>query len=521
VLRVHRKRRLLESVLLAYREGDLHECIQRVRTLVEAAPDVTAARYLLASLYAHTDNGRLALVHYRKLLEPFVARGDLFRAIAIQKRIESFEKAPAPNPDRWVALQTQLRAHGVPYLVAVPGGSGRPWIEAQFLALPRVWFVRVAEETRVELIEAGVADIEGGTVWEVLAGRLRWSFALPDGRASSEVIAAEGDAITIDPDLARRAQVTFVPELPVESLRFDPGLARELRGTFASLAPLTAATAGGFTTEVRALLPSRPRPQADLDVSPPPPASATGSEPRRLLPPGTGSASGTDRDTGEWVEFGVVALTGAAGEAPHVPGSEPGADAGPAPEAGESRERTVELPPHGAEAQTKRGRPRVERPGPVEMGDGLIVPPIADPFAAPIQDLGEPIERRRGSRVAVSFQSRMALLGLKGSRLAPVHGQLTDLSPSGLGMRFPKQALWRARTALADAVVAVELDVPEHGEPLRVAAQVRWIEIDDHADEARLGLEFVLMTEPDRRRIAGALAAAPLPTLSEATDESG
>jgi len=57
------KPRLLELVLDAYREGDLHECIRLVRTLVGAAPQATAPRQLLAALFSSTGNGRQALAH--------------------------------------------------------------------------------------------------------------------------------------------------------------------------------------------------------------------------------------------------------------------------------------------------------------------------------------------------------------------------------------------------------------------------------------------------------------------------
>ena len=57
--------------------------------------------------------------------------------------------------------------------------------------------------------------------------------------------------------------------------------------------------------------------------------------------------------------------------------------------------------------------------------------------------------------------------------------------------------------------MAVELDLPGAAGPLRVAGQVRWLEVDDDGGEARIGIEFVLMTEPDRRRIAGTLASSP------------
>jgi hypothetical protein len=71
-------------VLDAYREGDLDESIRLVRTLVEAAPQATAPRQLLASLFASTSNGRQALAHYRRLLPQAVARGEVIRSVAFQ-----------------------------------------------------------------------------------------------------------------------------------------------------------------------------------------------------------------------------------------------------------------------------------------------------------------------------------------------------------------------------------------------------------------------------------------------------
>ena len=96
---VHSKHTLLERVLDAYRNGDLEECIRRVRTLVEAAPMATAPRQLLASVYAQAGNQRLALAHYRKLLPAAISRGEVFVALAIQKQIDSLEPPESlPEP---------------------------------------------------------------------------------------------------------------------------------------------------------------------------------------------------------------------------------------------------------------------------------------------------------------------------------------------------------------------------------------------------------------------------------------
>lgn len=183
------KARLLELVLEAYREGDLDECIRLVRTLVEAAPQATAPRQLLAALFVSTGNGRLALAQYKRLLPEAVARGEVIRAIAFQKQIDIYESPESLGPGRWMSLQRQLRERGLPMHADTPGTLGRPWNEAQLLALPRAWFERIAAETRFEILglEQRAVDVEAGTVWEVLAGRMRWSFALPDGRGKSVV----------------------------------------------------------------------------------------------------------------------------------------------------------------------------------------------------------------------------------------------------------------------------------------------------------------------------------------------
>src|SRR2546428_51407 len=69
------EQRLLQQVIDAHRGGDLDECVRWVRTLVYAAPLATAPRHLLASLYSLTGAHRLALLHYRRLLPPALAKG--------------------------------------------------------------------------------------------------------------------------------------------------------------------------------------------------------------------------------------------------------------------------------------------------------------------------------------------------------------------------------------------------------------------------------------------------------------
>ncbi|MGH7731031.1 MAG: PilZ domain-containing protein [Candidatus Eiseniibacteriota bacterium] len=559
------KPRVLEQVLDAYREGDLDECIRLVRTLVEAAPQATAPRQLLAALFASTGNGRQALAHYRRLLPLAVARGEVIRSIAFQKQIDVYEQPEGLAPGRWPTLQRQLREKGLPFIGEAPGGAGRPWTESQLLALPRAWFERIAADTRFEIVglEPRALDVEAGTVWEVLAGRVRWSFALPDGRASAESLAAEGDAVHVDPVLARTARVSLVPELPVEALRFEAELARDLKLALTAGLHVTATAVAGLTHETRALLPIRPRRREDLDDLPRAPLPNAGTEPLQLPPPSeAGEPASVAGDGAGWVEFGVLSLSetpassdpdapgsdGASGTTPSPPeagaGTEPPSHAKPEPEP------SLDLPPvepqpslegAGSTGEFDRDRPAVvsgvpteeesipaglepaDRPAeeadvpaplgtpePVDAAEPFLVASGPDPFAATIGDPETQVERRRHPRVSVSLASRLALLRLTGSRVTPVEGQLADLSTSGFSIRFSGQGLGPSRGALVDAVVAVDLDLPGPRGALRLAAQVRWLEVDEAKDEVRLGIEFVLLTEPDRRRIAGTLAQAAL-----------
>ena len=589
------KPRVLEMVLDAYREGDLDESIRLVRTLVEAAPQATAPRQLLAALFASNGNGRQALAHYRRLLPQAVSRGEVIRSVAFQKQIDVYEQPDALAPGRWLTLQKQLREHGLPFLAEAPGGAGRPWTEAQLLALPRAWFERIAAETRFEILglEPRMLDVDAGTVWEILAGRMLWSFALPDGRASAESLAAEGDAVHVDPGLARTARVSLLPELPVEALRFEAALARDLRLALTAGLHVTS-TGAELTEETRALLPIRPRRREDLDDAPRVPLPNASTEPLRLPTP----AEEPERpvpvagDSSGWVDFGMVSLTetpvaaggdggspaasdpsdgsersATGGDAPapdgapeaipvsgpHEPavsGSE-GMASGPASHSIPDRERIIDLPPFeaepvGASAQSpdEAGSDRpADEPGassaqeghgpgapgwvdheaeeagiaasqdlpePAESAEVYMLSSAHDPFATSIGEPEQQVERRRHPRVSVSLASRLALLRLTGSRVTPVEGRLNDLSTSGFSIRFASTELGDSRAALADAVVAVDLDVPGPHGGLRLAAQVRWLECDEGGDEVRLGIEFVLLTEPDRRRIAGTLAAAAL-----------
>ncbi|TMQ73420.1 MAG: hypothetical protein E6K81_04710 [Candidatus Eisenbacteria bacterium] len=517
------EQRLLKQVIAAHREGDLDECVRWVRTLVYAAPLATAPRHLLASLYMLTGEHRLALLHYRRLLSPAIENGEVFRSIALQKQIDDLLPARSLDSARWVSMRTRLRAHGVPPLPGSASSVGRPWLEAQFLGLSRAWFERVVTEGRTEVVGVGVApEVVGvATVWEVVAGRLPWSYTLPDGRENPRAEAAEGDAIHIPSPIVEQLRVSFFPDLPVELLRFDAAMAAELRHELAlrrgqgaagearpahQLGPAHAA----WTTRVQELAGARPKPTEE-----------TGPKVLGLPSPGVAPPSEPSDSTGDWLESGQIAL-------PDGPEATDG-DRAPAPPAADdtstNRRSPVEPSPEptlaaapperrvSARARRRRKR-RASALGPVaEANAGSVEPRAKGRFAGSIpapEPAAPGSERRRHPRVAVSFETRVALLRLRGSRVPPLRGELIDLSSSGLGLRVDRRGLGAAGGALAQAVVAVELDVPGPGGPLQVAGQVRRIEVDEARDEARIGIEFLLMTEPDRRRVSATIAGVAL-----------
>jgi hypothetical protein len=137
--------------------------------------------------------------------------------------------------------------------------------------------------------------------------------------------------------------------------------------------------------------------------------------------------------------------------------------------------------------------------------------PVPDPIAEPLVASGAPTERRRSNRVSVAFDTRIAMLGIAGTRVAPFAGRLFDLSPAGMGVGFPRGDLRQVRGHLEGALLTVELQLPGDPEPLPLTARVRWVSIEPGGDadsDARIGLEFVLVRARDRARIQELLIRA-------------
>ncbi len=173
------------------------------------------------------------------------------------------------------------------------------------------------------------------------------------------------------------------------------------------------------------------------------------------------------------------------------------------PGAGPDAASTRPARPAGAVKPATRAAPgarRVERP-------------VPDPVAEPMLAVNAPIERRRGTRVTVAFESRVALLGVAGNRVAPFGGRLVDLSPAGMGVGFPPGELRHLRDALEGALITIELKLPGRGAPLGLTARVRWVSFEPQGVSggdglARLGLEFVLLSARARARIREVLIHA-------------
>lgn len=178
-----------------------------------------------------------------------------------------------------------------------------------------------------------------------------------------------------------------------------------------------------------------------------------------------------------------------------VPGDEPGPAAGsPANAAGGAE-------PGTSNPQSPTPRTRVARP-------------VPDPKLEPTVAVGAPFDRRRETRVSVTLESRAALIGLAGSRVAPFAGRLFDLSPSGVGLGFPRAELLPARELLEGALVTVDISLPDGEPPLRMTSRVRWVRLAPRGDRpgaddmGEMGLEFVLVNAREHARIQNALIAA-------------
>jgi hypothetical protein len=167
-----------------------------------------------------------------------------------------------------------------------------------------------------------------------------------------------------------------------------------------------------------------------------------------------------------------------------------------------------------APAKAAGGSGAAGAPAPRTAEASRAARPVPDPTLEPTVAVSAPFERRRETRVSVAFESRVAMLGLAGSRVAPFAGRLFNLSPSGVGLGFPRAELMPVRETLEGSLLAVEIQLSDGEAPVRLMSRVRWVQLAPQVsgappeDVGYLGLEFILLNARDHARIQNALIAA-------------
>jgi hypothetical protein len=467
-----------QRVVEAYRNEDWHDCIRRIRPLVEADPFALSLRQLLARLYIRVGNPRLALLQYERLLPLAIGKRDLFRALAVQKHLDQMQASGTPHQDRFLAMHRWFCSLGPAGASAdSPGGKAGA---LALLRLPAERFANAAEACVLETLDLEPSDVEArpGTCWVVTSGRLRWSIVEPEGGPAGETLVEEGSSIAIDSAAGDPVRLRFVPELPTDCLRFDPEIATALVGS----------------DEIEAGQPA-------VEVEAPAPPVAETAECDREPAPGLAFAAACDAPAADSDAPCVAAEASVAREQPA--GSPEPALAAPSPEPAAAADTTKPAPP-----------PR----------------PMPDRFAEPCLAVGVPFDSRNETRVAISVHSRVVLLGLVGTRVAPLTGTLVDLNARGACCRFSKAELRYARDVLENALVNLRLILPGAAEPVALVAEVRWAEPEEAGPGAseesgrRVGLEFRFVAERDQALIrefleragsaAGGSAAEPSPAKS-------
>jgi len=264
-----------QRLIEPYRAGDWDECIRRARRAVDAEPFEPTPRQLLARLYARVDHPRLALLHYEKLMPIAVGRGDLFRALAIQRQIDALLSPGAAAPGRYAAMQRWFRMVGRSLGIPSDPASAPGFTPSMLLALSPETFEAMAAEMGVEELDLAPLETnaDGGSVWAVVMGRVRWS--LDAAGSGTPALVEEGANVRID-DGVVRGLLRLVPEVPSECLRFDASLVARLSEPPAAPAPALAESARAIEAETRPISEEEPRRTAEDE-----PRRATEMEPRR------------------------------------------------------------------------------------------------------------------------------------------------------------------------------------------------------------------------------------------------
>lgn len=219
--------RLWSNLSEPYRNGDWHECIRRLRPLVDASPFELASRALLAALYLQVRNPGLALVHYERLLPLAVGHGDLFRALATQKRLDDLHPSDSRHARRYAAMHAWFRSLVRGGRRGVRPGTLTPRL---LLGLAEDDFARIAEEAVLEDLGLVTREQPGaaGSARVVVYGRVKWWVERAGSEGPAELAAEPGATVLVEPEHGPEARLVLAPEMPSECLLFDahaiPGL---------------------------------------------------------------------------------------------------------------------------------------------------------------------------------------------------------------------------------------------------------------------------------------------------------
>ena len=221
-----------DSIRPHFERGDWQICVRVVRAVVDADPFDIVKRYLLARLYLKLGDGPEATLQFEKLLPLCAGRGDLFRALAMQKHLDALDPSATGQAARYPSLHRWFRS-------MVPAGAGGvragPVVqEALLLSLPVEGFTRAAEAFRLEILDPGTRTwvAEPGTLWIVLHGQPGYAEQDRTGQWSGSRQLEEGHYVLVASTRGEDAPVRFTAASPVELLRLDGGDVRALTEAF-------------------------------------------------------------------------------------------------------------------------------------------------------------------------------------------------------------------------------------------------------------------------------------------------
>jgi CRP-like cAMP-binding protein len=217
-----------------------------VRAVTEADPYDVAQRHFLARLYLKLGDREQARAELARLLPLCVGRGDLFRALSIQKQLDALEPYAARAGGRYEAMHRWFRSLGGTGATEVrEGASLQP---AFLLLLAPDAFARAAEGCVVEGLEPGMHELEGapGTLCVALLGDLWCPTPGGDIAARSGRELEEHHYLLMDPTRDVPAPLSVQAHSPAELLRFPGELMLEL-----------AAGSSAFADGIARLMPDR------------------------------------------------------------------------------------------------------------------------------------------------------------------------------------------------------------------------------------------------------------------------